>query len=125
MKFIGANGRYALPITFDEVSEIVRAIECLASAELSKFDPNQPRVAAGSSDGGRWTSTGTDTGSSGQKATRLAAARISPAKEAECEAQYASDKFHCQMVGLPGCYAQAMLRYANCLQGLPIPPLNY
>ena len=27
------------------------------------------------------------------------------------------------MVGLRSCHAQASLRYANCLSGLPIPPL--
>jgi hypothetical protein len=45
--------------------------------------------------------------------------------EAECLAQYNRDIFHCNMVGLPECYAQANLRYANCLSGSQIPPLNY
>jgi hypothetical protein len=53
------------------------------------------------------------------------AARVSPALEAFCERQYDKDVFQCKMVGLPACYAQAALRYANCLKGLPIPPLNY
>jgi hypothetical protein len=53
------------------------------------------------------------------------AARVSPALEAFCERQYDKDVFQCKMVGLPACYAQAALRYANCLRGLPIPPLNY
>jgi hypothetical protein len=45
--------------------------------------------------------------------------------EAECVAQYERDIFHCKMVGLPECYAQAAERYAACLAGRPIPPLNY
>jgi hypothetical protein len=115
-------------------------------SELKKYSPDQPRVPAGNSDGGRWTSgskagadapstspSSSDAKSGGgqptngvaQQTTRVAARRISPAREAECEAQYAADVFQCKMVGLMACYAQAALRYANCLQGLPIPPLNY
>jgi hypothetical protein len=45
--------------------------------------------------------------------------------EAECLAQYKSDVFHCNMVGLSQCYAQAMERLAACLAGRPIPPFNY
>jgi len=44
---------------------------------------------------------------------------------AECNAMHERDLFHCRMVGLPACYAQANLRYANCLAGRQIPPLNY
>ena len=44
---------------------------------------------------------------------------------AECKAMHDRDLFHCRMVGLPACYAQANLRYSNCLQGKQIPPLNY
>jgi hypothetical protein len=44
---------------------------------------------------------------------------------AACEEQRMQDEFHCRMVGLSSCWAQAMLRYSNCLQGRPIPPLNY
>jgi hypothetical protein len=35
------------------------------------------------------------------------------------------DLFHCRMVGLSACYAQANLRWSNCLAGKQIPPLNY
>jgi hypothetical protein len=115
-------------------------------AELKKYSPDQPRVPKGNHGGGQWTSgskAGTDAPSASpslddaksgggqptkgpaQQTTRVAARRISPAREAECEAQYAADVFQCKMVGLMACYAQAALRYANCLQGLPIPPLNY
>ena len=90
---------------------------------LRKFYPNQPRVPAGNPNGGQWSGERRNVRT--QQVTRLATRRISPAREAECEEQYAGDKFQCQMVGLSECYAQAMLRYANCLQGLPIPPLNY
>jgi hypothetical protein len=113
-----------VPKTMQARLELAKAIQSLtALTGLEKFDPNQPRVPSGNPDGGQWT--GGNAQASSQQATRIAARRISPAKKAECEEQYASDKFHCQMVGLPGCYAQAMLRYANCSQGLQIPPLNY
>jgi hypothetical protein len=45
--------------------------------------------------------------------------------QAECEDMHRRDLFHCKMVGLPSCYAQAYLRYTNCLNGRQIPPLNY
>jgi hypothetical protein len=45
--------------------------------------------------------------------------------EAECELQLERDLFQCKMVGLPGCFAQAMERYGNCLAGRQIPPFNY
>jgi hypothetical protein len=35
------------------------------------------------------------------------------------------DLFHCNMVGLPTCYSQAMVRLVACEKGHPIPPLNY
>jgi hypothetical protein len=43
----------------------------------------------------------------------------------ECWEQYERDLFHCRMVGLKSCYAQAAERYSACLAGRPIPPLNY
>jgi hypothetical protein len=53
------------------------------------------------------------------------AARRSSARETECDEQYERDIFHCNMIGSAACYQQAMLRYANFLAGLPIPPLSY
>jgi hypothetical protein len=45
--------------------------------------------------------------------------------QAECDHMHQEDLFRCRMVGLPACYAQAYLRYVNCLGGKQIPPLNY
>ncbi|MFN3855597.1 MAG: hypothetical protein ACK4M0_14485 [Phreatobacter sp.] len=39
--------------------------------------------------------------------------------------QYDRDIFHCRLVALRGCYAQAMVRLVACERGDPIPPLNY
>ena len=88
-----------------------------------KFDPNQPRVPAGNSGGGQWTSGQGDNGSLFSEGS--AARRTSPGLEAQCDLQYRKDIFQCRMVGLPSCYAQASLRYASCLAGGQIPPLNY
>lgn len=85
-----------------------------------KYDPNQPRVPAGNADGGQWTSQ-----QSSFDSAYSSARRTSPGLAAECLSQYRRDTFHCNMVGLRSCHAQASLRYANCLSGLPIPPLNY
>jgi len=87
-----------------------------------KYSPDQPRVPAGDPAGGQWTSgDGPETGG----AQMQIAARISPAREAECEIMRRKDEFICKAFKSESCYGQAMLRYSNCLQGRPIPPLNF
>ena len=93
-----------------------------AQALRKKYDPNQPRVPAGSRAGGQWTS---HEGSEEAAEIVTVARRVSPALEADCLMQYRRDVFQCRMVGLPACYGQAALRYSSCLAGRPIPPLNY
>ena len=100
-----------------------------------KFNPEQPRAPAGSSEGGQWTNEGGGAGggssspSTGSKPTTAGgtkiAARISQMRAEECEIQKRKDDFICKAFKSQPCYGQAMLRYANCLQGLPIPPLNF
>jgi hypothetical protein len=93
-------------------------------AGKANFDPNQPRVPAGNLAGGQWTSEGGAV--LDDRPTDVSAARrISPALEAECLFQYRQDIFICNTVRLRACFAQAALRYANCLRGLSIPPLNF
>lgn len=90
-----------------------------------KYSPDQPRVPAGNPDGGQWTSdAGTDSADS-QPTDISGARRVSPGVEAECEAQYKQDVFVCNAFQSRACFAQATLRYANCLAGLQIPPLNF
>jgi hypothetical protein len=109
--------------------------------QLKAYDPDQPRMPAGSPQGGQWipssgggsgdatqtSETGQDSSSDSLSTVRefQIAAPISPERERECEVQFQRDIFHCNMVGLPACYDQAYLRYSNCLAGRPIPPLNY
>jgi len=45
--------------------------------------------------------------------------------EARCEAQYDLDIAECRRVRKRSCYAQAAVRFAACLAGKPVPPLNY
>jgi hypothetical protein len=109
-----------------------------------KFSPDQPRVPAGAREGGQWTSGSNSQGQTtndvssrrlGEPSTVLdkrvsapkirLAARISPAREEECELQLRRDKFICNTVGLRSCHAQAAERYAACLAGRPIPPLFF
>lgn len=87
------------------------------------YNADQPRVPAGSPDGGQWASqNGSLLGdlpigsiaSSGGRALRNA-----------CEAQLERDIFQCRMVGMRSCYDQAYQRYASCLAKQPIPPFNY
>ena len=135
------NRLTAVPRTLEVRLEIMKAIRTLAAQDedglirrdgpdiagvrsyVRKFDPDQPRVAAGNQNGGQWT--GGEANGQGQSATRLAARRISPALLAECEEQYERDLEECRMVGLSTCYQQAILRRSNCERGLQIPPLNY
>jgi len=87
------------------------------------YDPNQPRAAAGNSNGGQWT--GAANGGAADLPIHFVARRRSPGREAQCLLQYRQDTFICNSVGSPICHQQAALRYANCLAGLSIPPLNW
>lgn len=118
-----------------------------------KFWPDQARVPPGSREGGQWTDEGGNGDSStkptpndgrglgsGRNDPRVlsdampdsydkpgarVAARISQARAEECEIQRRKDEFICKAFKSEPCYGQAMLRYSNCLQGRPIPPLNF
>jgi len=84
-----------------------------------KFDPDQPRVLAGNSDGGQWTN---DT-----SPTDISAARRQSA--AYCWNQMQIDILYCQSL-LPSwrvaaCISQANERFSACLVGRPIPPLPF
>lgn len=85
-----------------------------------KFDSDQPR-----DERGRWVETGASDDENAGLPTLMAAARRRRGVEAECKLQYDLDIFQCKMVGLPGCFAQAMERWSACMAGRPIPPLNY
>jgi len=88
-----------------------------AYAELRRYNPDQPRVPAGNPDGGQWTNL-----DAGRNATIAARSRRN---QAECDEQRKKDEFICRSVRTPLCWAQAMERYAACLAGRPIPPLNF
>ena len=99
-----------------------------------KYSPNQPRSPKGNPDGGQWVR---DAGKEGNlvstadaagRSTPMdvsAARRRSGISEAECDAQYKQDKIICNLVRTPLCWAQAAERYAACLSGRPLPPLNF
>lgn len=49
------NRPTAMPLTLEARLEIMKAIHTLVGQnDVEKFDPDQPRVAAGNPDGGRW-----------------------------------------------------------------------
>ncbi len=85
-----------------------------------KFDPDQPRVPAGSPDGGQWS--GADL-SGDEDSTSITLAAMS--KNARCEAQWLTDTLLCRMARNSACWAQAMVRLVACERGTSIPPLNY
>lgn len=88
----------------------------LICALKAGFDPAQPR-----DEQGRWIGSGMALSRARAHISRLA----SYSNIAACNVQYKSDIFHCKMVGLSTCYAQAMVRLVACERGQPIPPLNY
>ncbi|MFZ3311505.1 MAG: hypothetical protein WB868_03225 [Xanthobacteraceae bacterium] len=51
-----SNRQYAVPQTLEVRLEIAKAIRKLFDADIvKKFDPTQPRIPAGNSDGGQWS----------------------------------------------------------------------
>ena len=126
--------------TFPDVSYEIATIRAelkfrkFMRALKAAFNPDQPR-----DENGRWTdgeSTSREAGSDaaansagGDRRDAKTPLDIIAARRqfslAECEAQYRLDTFHCTMVGLPSCHRQAAQRYAACLGGTQIPPLNY
>ena len=89
-----------------------------------KYRSDQARVPAGSREGGQWTDEGgggaSNRGGIGNSSRyRLSQLRL------QCESLYNNDVAICRRVRSGACYAQAMLRFSNCLVGRPIPPLNY
>jgi len=119
------NRLTAVPKTLQVRLEIMKAIRTLfAQDHLEKFDPDQPRVPAGNSDGGQWTNEGGKFRPKDTSGNITTAAR-SRMSEAECEAQFEEDLAICRRVRLDACYGQAMARYAACTSGHQIPPLNF
>ena len=105
-----------------QMSDLVAAFQQL-SLTVRKYNPGQPRVPAGEPNGGQWAPAGAGAGDGG--AQLVASRRVSRSTEMQCDLQYQRDIFQCAMVSLRSCYQQAAARYAACLRGDPIPPLNY
>ena len=78
-----------------------------------KFNSDQPRVPAGSSEGGQWTGDGGAASvSDGGPETQIAT-RISPSRRAECELQYRKDTFICNAIGTRSCWVKPRSGLAN------------
>ena len=120
-----------------------------------KYSPEQPRVPAGSREGGQWTNDGANAGrtfskpprgnteptaGSGRSDPRVlsdatqdnyykpgtrVAARLPPGRAAECQFQYRQDTFICNLIGTRSCWAQAAFRLSQCLIGGYVPPLYH
>jgi hypothetical protein len=101
--------------------------ERLAQSYERKFDPDQPRVPAGNSDGGQWTNGSDSSGEPEAAPTDISAARRQSA--AYCWNQMQIDILYCQSL-LPSwrvaaCISQANERFSACLVGKPMPPLPF
>lgn len=99
-----------------------------------KYDPDQPRVPAGNSDGGQWTSeTGAlDSQVEATTTTILPAPYLLAASKpsaAYCWNQMQIDMMYCSSLSpksvVAACRAQAMERYSACLTGKTLPPLPF
>ena len=116
------NRLYAVPQTLEVRLEIAKAIRKLFGHDsIEKFDPDQPRVAAGNPEGGQWTSVG---GGGSSNSSIVLAAR-NKELEADCDVQYDRDIDLCNMVRSPLCYEHAMARYIACMKEEPLPPLRF
>jgi hypothetical protein len=95
-------------------------------ARERKYDPNQPRIPAGSQNAGQWTSDN-DSGValSSEVTAESPVQLVARRSQAFCDRQYANDIFQCKIVALRSCYAQAMVRLIACERGATIPPLYY
>ena len=104
-----------------------------------KYDPAQPRVPVGSPNGGQWTgadgaigggsspensATGSTVSNSNAE-TQIAARRVSPARQKECDEQHRQDIFICNAIGTMSCWEQAAFRYSQCLIGGYVPPIYH
>ena len=93
-----------------------------------KFSSDQPRVPAGSREGGQWTKDGGSRGGGSDnrpltdKPGSRIAARISPQRRKDCEEQYRDDTFICNIMGTASCWRQAAFRLSQCLIGGDAPP---
>jgi hypothetical protein len=85
---------------------------------LRKNNADQPRVPAGNSDGGEWTSGGGDGNSSEE-------GWIDTALLETCETQLYLDGLVCTKLNSGACWAQANFRYSACLRADPIPFFPY
>jgi len=79
-----------------------------------KYSEDQPRVPAGSPEGGQWTS---DNGTS-ELGGWLSAGATPPGLLAICDKQYRDDTRLCNLVQSPVCHGVAALRYGNCMRGM-------
>jgi hypothetical protein len=96
-----------------------------------KYDPEQPREPAGNPNGGRWTSasgTVSEIAVADNEPVDLLMTANRPSA-AFCWNQFQIDELFCS-AQFPAprrasCRRQTMERYANCLTGKPLPPLNF
>jgi hypothetical protein len=121
-------------VELEELRRIRGELEALRAErrrrfELKEYNPNQPRVPAGSPDGGRWSSGATSEKPNKNPLTSFAAASRRGRSIAYCTAQYTIDNLLCSSVEPASrravCRAQATERFGACLAGRPIPPLSY
>lgn len=96
------------------------------SSSRKEYNPNQPRIPANQTGGGRWTSDGSakDQTSISYPQFRELLRQTSMTQD-ECDEMHRRELIVCKFTGIPACYAQAMVRLAACERGHPIPPLNF
>lgn len=96
------------------------------SLSKKEYNPNQPRIPANQTGGGRWTNEwpSKDQGSVSNSQFRELLHQTSMTQE-ECDEMHRRDLIVCKFTGLRACYAQAYVRLVACENRHPIPPLNF
>lgn len=106
-----------------EVGLLLKAVREIQEAK--RYNPNQPRVSAGSAEGGQWVATGGADGASVDSARQRFSARYDPSKYDECDAQRNLDYVICSASGSLQCYRLLHERFNNCMRGAYIPELRH
>lgn len=83
-----------------------------------KYRPDQPRMPRGQPEGGQWTNSNGNGGTS-------VAGRYDPSRASICDAQLELDEELCRVSKSPICWSLAVDRHAACMKNNYIPPLRF
>lgn len=109
--------------TLTEVGLLLKAIREIQEAK--RYNPNQPRVPAGSSEGGQWAPSPSDSAPSSPTRTQaVSVGQYDPNRWEMCELLRGLDRKHCQKWKSADCWTSMDERFNNCMRNVYIPELR-